>query len=172
MSKAIGTAALAGALGFGSTAEAGHHHQKKNAEITRTHKVNKQEQQNILARTIWAEARENGEDGMRAVASVIHNRGAGNIGKMIQVIEAPKQFSCWNKMTKADWSNFKIKERSGPEWKIANKIASEMMENQFTPITDATHYYNPKKVTPGWAFVGGRLRPNDIIGDHRFMKIS
>ena len=170
MSKAIGTAALAGALGFASTGEAKPHHNKP--VHTRVHKMNTAEQQNVIARTIWAEARENGEDGMRAVASVIYNRGAGEIGRMTQVIKIPKQFSCWNKMTPADWTNFKMKERSGPEWEIANQIAAEIVNRQFRPITDATHYYNPHKVNPSWAYAGGKLRPNELIGDHRFMKIS
>ncbi len=59
----------------------------------------------VLARTLWGEARGEGSTGMEAVASVILNRVEvakrrghywwGN--KIIQVCQKPYQFSCWNK---------------------------------------------------------------------------
>src|SRR5690349_15270839 len=59
----------------------------------------------VLARTLWGEARGEGETGMQAVASVVLNRVAlaqergkywwGN--NIIQVCQKPYQFSCWNR---------------------------------------------------------------------------
>jgi len=123
------------------------------------------EMHNIIARTLWREARNDGETGMRAVASVIYNRGKGNVTKMVDAIKAPKQFSCWNKMTPSDWANFKIKQYDGPEWNIAIKIATELVNGTFTPTTDATHYYNDKIVSPGWA-----KEKETRIGSHLFSK--
>jgi spore germination cell wall hydrolase CwlJ-like protein len=55
--------------------------------------------QGVLARTLWAEARSQGGEGMHAVANVILNRAAQPDwwGKDIRsVCLAPYQFSCWN----------------------------------------------------------------------------
>src|SRR5262249_25685887 len=50
-----------------------------------------------LAATAWAEARSEGELGMRAVAHVMVNRVGDRFGDDLQtVILAPKQFSAWN----------------------------------------------------------------------------
>jgi len=56
---------------------------------------------NILAQTIWGEARSHGANGMLAVGNVIKNRAEANsrlFGQGIRgVALKPKQFSCWNK---------------------------------------------------------------------------
>ena len=51
-----------------------------------------------LARTLWGEARNQGQCGMAAVAHVVLNRAAhprwwGH--DIISVCRAPEQFSCW-----------------------------------------------------------------------------
>ena len=59
----------------------------------------------VLARTIWGEARGEGLEGMRAVANVILNRvkiaelknGFWWGSNIIQVCQKPYQFSCWNR---------------------------------------------------------------------------
>ena len=55
---------------------------------------------NILAQTIWGEARQEGTKGMLAVGNVIKNRAEANkkiFGQGIRgVALKPKQFSCWN----------------------------------------------------------------------------
>ena len=127
---------------------------------------------NIIARTLWAEARNDGKVGMTAVASVIYNRANGNIENVIPVIKRKKQFSCWNAMTESDWTNFQIKEKTGPEWAEANQIAEEMVTGTFKPTTTANHYYNPTKCSPSWANnENGELREFAVIGSHRFMDI-
>lgn len=53
----------------------------------------------ILARTLWAEARSQGVEGMVAVCNVIQNRAKapGWWGRDVRsVCLAPSQFSCWN----------------------------------------------------------------------------
>ena len=76
---------------------------------------------NIIARTLFAEARNDGKVGMEAVASVIYNRADGKINDFVNVCKKNGyskkykkivyQFSCWGKMTNAEWSpkNFKVK---------------------------------------------------------------
>ncbi len=171
LTRALGTAALAGALNFNSPANA-QHTRHPASSIVQPSVKQKQIQHNIITRTLWAEARNGGEEGMRAVASVIYNRGGGNLEEMIKEIKTPRQFSCWNKMTWRDWSKFKLKYRSGPEWDIASKIAYEMVQGKFKRTTVANHYYNPKLAKPNWAFVHKKIRPHFKVGDHVFMTIG
>jgi spore germination cell wall hydrolase CwlJ-like protein len=170
LSKALGGAAVAGALALSPTDT---NAQLRNAPpIIQTQKYSQSQQINIIARTLWAEAREDGEQGMRAVASVAFNRGKGNVDRIIKAIKTPKQFSCWNGMKPEDWVHFKEKHRSGTAWDIANKIATEIVQYQFTPITEADHYYNPQKANPDWARLAGKLRPHIRVGNHLFMSIG
>ena len=66
---------------------------------------------NIIARTLYAEARNDGKTGMTAVASVIYNRANKDKTLFTSACLKSKQFSCWNKFTKeeADPKNFKVK---------------------------------------------------------------
>jgi N-acetylmuramoyl-L-alanine amidase len=128
---------------------------------------------NIIARTLWAEARNDGEQGMRAVAAVIYNRARGDIQQFVDVIKKPKQFSCWNAMTAKDWlpENFKTKNKSDRDrqWKIAEKIANEMVQDRFTPVNNKIdHYYNPAIVSPSW----GKDEKGEMIGSHKFMDLE
>lgn len=54
----------------------------------------------VMARTLWGEARGCGEDGMWHVANVIINRANHPRwwgSDILSVCQAPSQFSCWNK---------------------------------------------------------------------------
>ena len=92
---ALGAAALAGAgvAGYNMTHKPEHSVsvdiQKENPDL------------NVLAQTIWGEARQEGTKGMLAVGNVIKNRAEANsrlFGQGIRgVALKPKQFSCWNK---------------------------------------------------------------------------
>jgi len=120
---------------------------------------------NVLAKTLYFEARGEGERGMRAVATVIYNRAAGNVAKFATVCLAPKQFSCWKS------HDGLIVEPSAPAdaaaYGICIKIESEMVEGTFGPLGSWTHYYNPRGANPSWA----RNRPFTVIGNHNFLKI-
>ena len=140
---------------------------------------------NIIARTLYAEARNDGEKGMNAVASVIYNRADGKINDFVNVCKKNGyskkykkivyQFSCWGKMTNSEWSpkNFKVKipkaVKNGSKeqilWQIAIKIASDMLAGSFTPIIDSNMYYNDQKAAPDW---GSQLTSVKRIGNHKF----
>lgn len=125
----------------------------------------------IMARTIYGEARGEGERGMMAVACVILNRAKKPSwwGKDIDsVCKAKWQFSCWNpndpnlpkllSVTKAD-----------PSFADACAIAAEADAGKLQDITNgATHYFVTKmKNPPRWA--AGRT-PCAVIGSHSFYK--
>ena len=171
ISKTLGTAAVIGALGVGMSSSTSAQ-RMNNTSSSQILNQNRQIQHNIITRTLWAEARNDGEDGMREIANTIYNRSGGDVNKMIEVIKKPKHYSCWNKMTPKDWNNFKIRYRSGPEWNIASEIAHELINGEFKKTSVADHYYNPVKAKPSWAYENGKLRPHYTIGKHRFMNIN
>ena len=91
---ALGAAALAGAgvAGYNAT------HKEVPAQNVSVNLENPD--LNVLAQTIWGEARQEGTKGMLAVGNVIKNRAEANkkmFGQGIRgVALKPKQFSCWN----------------------------------------------------------------------------
>ena len=133
---------------------------------------NQKEEKNIIARTLYAEAKGESPEGRRAVASVIWNRGGKNNEGLIRQIKRPRQFSCWNSF---DWNQkYEIREFSGEAWDHCNKIAQEMIDGTFSPTVNWNHYYNPKLANPYWAYLDKaktQLRPHEDIGNHRFMSL-
>ena len=135
---------------------------------------------NIIARTLYAEARNDGKEGMEAVASVIYNRADGKKEFFTNACLKPKQFSCWNKFTKeeADPKNFKIKIPSSVKgnaknaklWKEANAIAADMLADAFKPTTTANMYYAKSMIKPpSWANI---MTKKETIGSHYFGYLS
>ena len=128
----------------------------------------------ILAATIWAEARNQGTIGMAAVASVIGNRfnaGVKRYGVSWRgVCLWPWQFSCWNvyKDGTRD-ANLKLILRgpTGPEWHQAVAIADlATLALLGDPTGGATHYHT-EAVSPNWKD-SPQMRFLRKIGDHMF----
>lgn len=131
----------------------------------------------ILARTLWGEARSEGMIGMEAVAHVVHNRVAARSwwGRdIVGVCHKAWQFSCWNandpnrakllQLTTATVS-FSVALAAA---RSVMKLESEGRRAASDPTNGATHYYAPRVVsTPNWA--QGK-RPCASIGGHEFFK--
>jgi hypothetical protein len=104
----------------------------------------------LLAKTLQAEAGNQGIGGMLAVGSVIRNRMAQG-GSLSDVILAPAQFSAWNKVTGAvggeqgqDMAAIKPSED-------AYAAADAILSGNAPDLTGgATHYYNPSISNPAW----------------------
>jgi N-acetylmuramoyl-L-alanine amidase len=84
-------------------------------------------QVDVVAAVLWAEARGEGERGIRAVAEVIHNRTRNRqFGRTpYEVVTKPKQFSCLNNTSPAKLVN-RAQKSTGPDqhaWKFALWIA-------------------------------------------------
>lgn len=121
---------------------------------------------NEVARVIYNEARGEGERGMRAVATVIHNRtlrspqtsGSGRNAGLLKVISAPHQFCGYRpKLSVADLAS--------PEYALALQIANELAGRRFEPLGTWTHFYNPALASPRW---GNSMEDVEIIGNHKF----
>ena len=119
----------------------------------------------IVAKTLYYEARGEGEVGIRAVASVLQNRASKRYGKTsisLCAAEARRrlQFSCWNgKKT--------LPSGKGEAWTLCLRIANEMASGKFKSTHTHTHYYAYKQVNPSWA-VGVQ---GMIIGNHKFLSV-
>ncbi|RJX81247.1 cell wall hydrolase [Pseudomonas sp. LS-2] len=129
----------------------------------------------VLARTLWGEARGEGLSGMVAVAWSIRNRvedgkdrswwGEGYTG----VCQKPYQFSCWNK---GDPNQpFLSGARQIPFRELAQcRLAADMVIDGKVPdpTSGATHYYAASMLTaPIWT-VGAKKTLT--LGNHIFFK--
>ncbi|MDH4873005.1 cell wall hydrolase [Pseudomonas sp. BN515] len=133
----------------------------------------------VLARTIWGEARGEGIAGQVAVGWTIRNRVEMDLGKDGKpdwwgegyegVCRAPWQFSCWNKNDPNSAYLRGEKQIPASEYMRAREAAVAVIEGrQPDPTGQATHYYAttmPK--APAWAPLAKRTAK---IGRHVFFK--
>jgi len=122
---------------------------------------------NIISYTLYAEARGESFEGKKAVASVIQTRATRAKKPLTEICLQSKQFSCWNDLKAVP--EFYI---TGEGIEAADVLARSkcfgitwmLMVNQ-TPWYHFTHFYNPDKATPDWAY---ELKGTRIIGRHVF----
>lgn len=129
----------------------------------------------VLARTIWGEARGEGTFGMEAVASVIVNRVAvaehrgqywwGN--NIISVCQKPYQFSCWNR---SDPNYRKLQEvtEANIHYATAVRIARRALAGALPDRTGGATHYHARSIAPNWA--RGQT-PTAVIGNHIFYQL-
>jgi N-acetylmuramoyl-L-alanine amidase len=126
----------------------------------------------ILARTLWGEARGEPLRGIEAVAAVVINRVALATRRrgwwwgstIVQVCRMPLQFSCWSER---DPNRARLMDVGAGDLvfatcrRIARRAAAGLLDD---PTHGATHYHN-RTVEPAWA----RDRtPCAEIGNHLF----
>lgn len=123
----------------------------------------------ILARTLMAEAGNQGPVGMLAAGSVIMNRmRSGGYGQGLQgVILKPGQFSPWNSVTGYAGGEQGQDMAAIRPTKMAYDITDQLLSGQYEdPTGGATHFYNPDLSNPKWgARSGGQWTR---IGEHLF----
>ena len=119
----------------------------------------------IVADTLYLEARGENPRGLRAVATVVHNR-AKNTGKTFEAVcLQPFQFSCWNT---PKTRKIAPKTRSDAKaYGTSLAIEKELLMGDFEPLGEWTHYYNPRLCSPKWARYG---QSKTQIGNHIFLK--
>ena len=133
----------------------------------------------VLARTLWGEARGEGEAGMIAVAAVVLNRirvsqehgGRYWWGRdAISVCRAKAQFSCWNP---GDPNRAKLLavDDHDPEFRLARDVAERALAGRIEdPTFGATTY---KVASLPWPYAWGTPRlPLVTIGKHAFYNLQ
>jgi len=125
-------------------------------------------ERDILARTLWGEARSEGETGMRAVAAVFINRrardGIERIRSVREICLAAYQFSCWNVGDPNRIKVLTVDESDGP-FRIALNIAAEALSGTMVDPTGGATHYHAAHIHPYWSH--GRT-PSASIGHHVF----
>ncbi|MBD8604487.1 cell wall hydrolase [Pseudomonas sp. CFBP 8771] len=134
-----------------------------------------QQVHDVVARTLWGEARGEGIAGQIAVAWVIRNRvhdanrrswwGEGYIG----VCHKPWQFSCWN----PDDPNYPCVSGALPiaqaQWAQALMVAEQVIAGGTADPTDgATHYHALRLPRPPAWTAGATCTL--VLGGHAFFK--
>ena len=130
----------------------------------------------VMARTLWGEARSEGQQGMEAVAMVILNRAGVAKRKggfwwgsnIIQVCQKPFQFSCWNK---AD-PNFKkltAVTESDIHFVTALRVSRRAVLGMIKDKTNGATHYHTIDILPFWA---KGQKPTTRIGRHIFYKLE
>lgn len=129
----------------------------------------------ILAKTVWGEARGEGVRGMQAVASNIVNRfEVSNLvpalrpqfgwHNLAHVAQSHKQYSCWNK----DDPNYVAIQNvttANPEYRQALVIAEQAFWGALPDTTNNSDHYHTTGITKSWS--SGQVAK---IGTHRFFK--
>ena len=118
----------------------------------------------IIAITILAEARGEGEAGMYAVAAVIAQRAFERKRTPSAVCLKKWQFSCWNGKTLKDLEHLlKV-----PQARYALALARNIKLLSRDYVGYANHYHNNKIKLPYWA---KGEKPVKTIGNHIFYKL-
>ena len=128
------------------------------------------QQVDIVARTIWGEARGEGATGMQAVANVIINRAKkpGWWGhNIVDVCLAPSQFSAWNR-NDPNYAKVQAVTTATSSFKTALTIAGRAVAGTLPDITGGATSYHTVAINPYWADDSKLLK---IIGAHKFYAI-
>lgn len=130
----------------------------------------------ILARTIWGEARGETLQGKEAVANVIINRlkisrARGKFwwgNTLEEVCQKPFQFSCWNE-DDPNYTKILAVTEDDPQFAICLRIARRALNGVLTDHTNGADHYHADHVTPKWAH--SRV-PAAVIGNHIFYQLE
>ena len=124
-----------------------------------------------MARTLWGEARGEGQAGIEAVAAVIINRARNPRWwgtDVASVCLAPEQFSCWN----ADDPNrpkLLAATTSDTGFALCVIIAQHAIQGALPdPTSNADSYYDTSIQPPSWA----KGLPVYSVGDLRFYRLE
>ena len=133
----------------------------------------------VLARTIWAEARGEGIRGMEAVAAVIMNRVNADLGNdqkpdwwgegVTAVCRKPWQFSCWN-MDDPNRDKLIAVTGKDPWFAHAIEVARRAIKGELEDPTAGSDHYCTATVAPVTSWTAGRT-PAARIGRHLFYKL-
>lgn len=128
----------------------------------------------IAARTVWGEARNQGDDGMTAVAWAIANRQ--NAGKwysrptLAETCLYPYQFSCWNAADPNLQQCVRVLEADLILAYAARAVQNALDGTTTDPTSGATHYYAAGTAVPAWADPATGSIFTVQIGRHLFFR--
>ena len=108
----------------------------------------------VLARTMWGEARSEGAEGMQAVASVVLNRlkfSPSWWGETIKgVCLKPYQFTCWNPHDPNRLKLLAVTD-ADPQYSVALKLASYALDGSLVDNTKGATMYQVIGTGAAWS---------------------
>jgi hypothetical protein len=127
----------------------------------------------IMAKTLWGEARGESTEGQIAAAFVMRNRAervefagrlVGSDGAVAKICLAPWQFSCWNT---DDPNRGQMLKLAPAEYSKQYDIAGDVLESVIQDPTNGADYYHNRFMQPypAWAAV---YKQTAVIGNHIF----
>lgn len=130
----------------------------------------------VLARTLWGEARGEGTLGMEAVACVILNRVKESDKRgprwwganIIQVCQKPYQFSCWNR-SDPNFKQLQSVDEKDLYFATAMRVARRALIGVLADVTNGATHYHAEGLLPFWA---RGVQPCAKIGRHVFYRIT
>ncbi|WP_159947327.1 cell wall hydrolase [Rhizobium sp. 18065] len=131
------------------------------------------DEQLILARTIYGEARSEREMGRQAVAEVILNRKASPRypDSIIAVCLQPFQFSCWNASDPNRAKIIHLQPGADDDFDECLVVAGEALAGTINHLTDAVlHYHSTSIGSPGWVRNSPHAFMERKIGRHLFYR--
>lgn len=134
-----------------------------------TFQHSREESIDILARTLYGEARGEPLNGMEAVATVVMNRvrRGGWFGKdVISVCLKPYQFSCWNKGD-PNFSKIHAVSADDPVFATCKRVAARAVSGTLPDAVRGATHYHTLSCNPKWSL---DQVPVAQIGNHLFYK--
>lgn len=150
--------------------------QKKKLSYNPEQAFQKELEVDVLARTLWGEARGEGSAGMQAVANVIVNRLRisenhhkpywwGNT--LIEICQKPFQFSCWNEGD-PNLDQLLAVDETNIHFMTAKRIARRAVYTQLDDMAEKATHYHAAGIMPFWAH---KKQPVTVIGRHIFYRL-
>ena len=141
-------------------------------------KPSKSDENDILARTIYGEARgeydhvEGGISALIGVGNVVMNRvkaQKSHYGKSIQeVCQKPFQFSCWNASDPN--RSLLMRERiSDPVFALCFEVATKVALEEWPDLTKGSDHYHAFSILPHWA---RGQKPKVRLAGHIFYRLT
>lgn len=126
----------------------------------------------VLARTLYGEARGEGVAGMQAIAWVVVNRVRRGPPRfkpdVVGVVMAPHQFSCWSRSDPNSKICASVSE-SDPIFALAIYAASSVLSGEVRDMVGGADHYHATwlRPYPAWA---ASMKQTKVIGQHVFYK--
>lgn len=124
----------------------------------------------IVAACLVLEAADQGEIGMRGVASVILNRADGQHSKVLRVVKKPYAFSALNTATTGrtgsqGYANHVQKASRDRLWRSALEVVEDLYSSNWRDVTYGANHYARRDVNPSWTRT---MAKTTVIGSHAF----
>lgn len=123
----------------------------------------------IMARTIWGEARSEGVNGMRGVGHVIMNRAKLNTwyGRTTKEVALKEyQFTAWN-INDPNRVKMLNVTKDDPQFKQAIEIATNIINGVDDDLTGGATHYHTKQINPYWA---SSMKELGTVGNHVYYR--